>query len=172
MKTEWLAALALAFTGHVASAMTLEGPVVSVKDGDTVTVLVNGREQHNVRLAGIDAPEVGHGAKKPGQPYGYAAKQVLADLVFNKTVRAECGDIDRYQRKVCDLYLGQSHINGEMVARGYAWVYRQYVPAKSLLIGYESSARNQRIGLWADDMAVPPWDWRHKSWAQEGGSGE
>jgi endonuclease YncB( thermonuclease family) len=50
------AAVAALFAGAHAAADTLEGKVVKVADGDTVTVLV-GREQHRVRLQGIDAPE-------------------------------------------------------------------------------------------------------------------
>jgi endonuclease YncB( thermonuclease family) len=44
-------------------ADTLQGRVVGLADGDTVTVLDNRVEQHRVRLAGIDAPE-------KGQPFG------------------------------------------------------------------------------------------------------
>ena len=40
-----------------ASAETLTGTVVGVADGDTITVLDVNREQHKIRLAGIDAPE-------------------------------------------------------------------------------------------------------------------
>ena len=35
----------------------LEGQVVKVSDGDTITVLDSNKTQHKVRLAGIDAPE-------------------------------------------------------------------------------------------------------------------
>jgi endonuclease YncB( thermonuclease family) len=33
------------------------GKVVAVADGDTITVLDIQRQQHKIRLAGIDAPE-------------------------------------------------------------------------------------------------------------------
>ena len=51
----WIAAsgFALFFLASHAPAATLDGKVVKVADGDTVTVLV-GREQHRVRLQGID----------------------------------------------------------------------------------------------------------------------
>ena len=39
------------------SAATLEGRVVGVADGDTITVLDVNRTQHKIRLQGIDAPE-------------------------------------------------------------------------------------------------------------------
>lgn len=37
-------------------AATLSGTVVGVSDGDTITVLDANREQHKIRVAGIDAP--------------------------------------------------------------------------------------------------------------------
>ena len=48
-----------------------EGVVVSVHDGDTLTVLV-GKQQVKVRLAEIDAPEL-------GQPYDQRSPQFLAE---------------------------------------------------------------------------------------------
>lgn len=48
-------ALLLALT---ASAETLTGKVVGVRDGDTLTLLVAGNQPAKVRLIGIDAPEL------------------------------------------------------------------------------------------------------------------
>ena len=47
----------------------LIGKVVSVYDGDTITVL-SGNTQHMIRLKGIDTPE-------SKQPFGSKAKQVV-----------------------------------------------------------------------------------------------
>jgi len=62
---------------------TLTGRIVSVTDGDTV-VMQTGRigtqNRTRIRLASIDAPERGNN-DRPGQPYGDAAQQFLADLV-------------------------------------------------------------------------------------------
>ena len=44
-------------------AATITGMVVSVADGDTITLLDNSQTQHKIRLGGIDAPE-------KAQPYG------------------------------------------------------------------------------------------------------
>ena len=51
-----------------ASAALLEGRVVRIADGDTLTVLERNQVQHRVRLAGIDAPE-------RGQPFGERSRQ-------------------------------------------------------------------------------------------------
>jgi endonuclease YncB( thermonuclease family) len=71
-------------------AATLEGKVVKVADGDTITILV-GTERHRIRLQGIDAPE-----RK--QPYGKASGRSLSALVAGKQVRVEYDKRDRYGR--------------------------------------------------------------------------
>jgi endonuclease YncB( thermonuclease family) len=47
----------LLFVSCQLQAATLQGKVVSVADGDTVTVLDDQKTQHKIRLQGIDAPE-------------------------------------------------------------------------------------------------------------------
>jgi endonuclease YncB( thermonuclease family) len=63
----------------------LEGRVVGVTDGDTLTLLSADRHPVRVRLAGIDAPE-------RGQPFGARAKRSLAELTFGREVRVEVQD--------------------------------------------------------------------------------
>jgi len=92
--------LALVLLSLTASADVLEGRVVSVADGDTITILNSNRQQHRIRLAGIDAPE-------KGQPYGQRSKQHLADLAFGKDAKADRYKIDRYGRDVCNAYQRQ-----------------------------------------------------------------
>src|SRR5439155_18686272 len=56
----------------------LSGMVVGIADGDTITILRNGRAER-MRLNGIDCPE-------KGQAFGTRAKQVTSALAFGKTV--------------------------------------------------------------------------------------
>jgi endonuclease YncB( thermonuclease family) len=95
---------------HAASATEwlVEGKVVALSDGDTITVLDENKKDHIVRIAGIDAPE-----KK--QPYGNASRENLAKLVFNKFVEVRCYKRDRYGREVCRVYEGQRDIGLEQV---------------------------------------------------------
>jgi endonuclease YncB( thermonuclease family) len=74
-------------------AETLTGYVVSVADGDTITVLDASKVQYKIRLSGIDAPE-------KAQPFGDRSKQNLARMVFNKDVSIEWSKQDRYGRIV------------------------------------------------------------------------
>ena len=81
----WITALCL--VGMVASTHAgthqIEGRIVGVHDGDTITLLDADNRQHKIRLDGIDAPEL-------GQPFGRASKQHLAELLANREAVAEC----------------------------------------------------------------------------------
>jgi endonuclease YncB( thermonuclease family) len=73
--------LVLGILTLTAWAEILEGRVVSVADGDTVTLLDSNRQQHRIRLAGIDAPE-------KAQPFGQRSKQHLSNLAFGKDAKS------------------------------------------------------------------------------------
>lgn len=145
----WLAAFLLVFN---ASAAQISGRVVSIADGDTLTVLVD-RKQIKVRLADIDAPE-----RK--QPYGTRSRQSLAELCHRKPATVVRRDKDRYGRVVGYVSCAGIDANAEQVRRGVAWVYDRYAPAGSSLRPLEAKARAAQRGLWADARAAPPWDWR------------
>jgi micrococcal nuclease len=90
----------------------LEGKVVRIADGDTITVLVD-RKQVKVRLSAIDAPE-------RGQDFSQRSRQALADLVFGKEVSTETHGKDRYVRVIGDVYVGGKPVNEIMVRQGWA----------------------------------------------------
>lgn len=129
------------------------GDVVGVADGDTITVLRD-NEQVKVRLAEIDAPE-------KAQPFGNKSKQALSALVHGKAVLVVEQGHDRYKRTIGRVYHGAVDVSAEQVKQGMAWVYRKYSKDVSLL-PLENEAKALRLGLWADDEPVPPWEWRHK----------
>ena len=59
--------LLLSVSPSHSAASILEGIVIKIADGDTITVLDSNKVQHRVRIAGIDAPEKGrsHSATLP-----------------------------------------------------------------------------------------------------------
>lgn len=117
--------------------------------------------QHRIRLSQIDAPEIGHGKRNPGQPFSKASKQSLSDLIYGREVRADCETKDKYGRQVCAIWMGQMDVNLEQVRRGMAWVYRKYARDPSYYQAEEEARRTGR-GLWSHTDAIPPWEWRHR----------
>jgi endonuclease YncB( thermonuclease family) len=141
-------------------AETIDGRVVGVSDGDTITVLDNSKKQHKIRLSGIDAPE-------SKQPFGQASKRHLSNLIFNRNVTLYCGKTDKYKRQVCVVMVNGQDANLAQVKAGMAWWYRAYakeqIPEhRAQYQAAEMDAQLQRIGLWQDNAPVPPWEWRHK----------
>lgn len=135
-------------------ASALEGKVVGITDGDTLTLLTAGKVQVKVRLAEIDTPE-------SSQPYGEKAKQALSSLAFGKQANIEVQDQDRYGRQVGRVYVGKIDVNAELIRIGAAWVYRKYNKDMGLL-RLEDDARAAKRGLWAlaEAQRIPPWEWR------------
>lgn len=142
-----------AFSPLAVSGENITGMVVGVSDGDTITVLIGGRDQIRVRLANIDAPE-------KSQPFGQRSKQALSDLVFGKPVECERSGTDRYGRTIALCHVGITNVNLSMVRSGMAWVYRMYAKNVPDYYAAEEHARIRGVGLWADKEPVPPWDWR------------
>lgn len=159
--SQWIALLTMSITA-VAFADDIQCRVVGISDGDTFTCLVASRTQIKVRMGNIDTPE-------SAQPYGQKAKRELSSLLFGKTITLKTEGKDRYGRVIGYAYADGLDANREMVARGAAWVYRQYNRDPSLL-DVEKAAREARLGLWRlpESDIVPPWEWR-KSGKQLGG---
>ncbi|MFA5488546.1 MAG: thermonuclease family protein [Candidimonas sp.] len=150
-------------------AYTLTGKVVNVADGDTFTLLADGRQQR-VRLASIDAPEQSKDAKRRGQPMASASRKALAVLLAGKTVTAQCYEKDRYSRHICNVPLEDGRIvNRVMVQDGLAWANmegRGKFMRDPALHALERDARQARKGLWAVGNPVAPWAWRYQCWTQ------
>jgi micrococcal nuclease len=149
-----LLVLVLALVVQARAEDVIIGKVVRVADGDTITVFEN-RTQHRIRLFGIDAPE-------RRQDFSNKAKQFVSELVFGKQVRVAKHDIDRYDRIVGIVYVGNVCVNEELVRNGLAWVYRYYckIPLCGDWLELEAQARAGKVGLWSHPEPVAPWEFR------------
>ena len=127
------------------------GKVVSIADGDTITVLLD-KVQHRIRLQHIDAPE-------SGQDFGTKAKKVLGDKVFGQEVKIVWIGRDKYKRILGEVHLDDRNINLEMVKEGFAWHYVQYSKSQEYAKA-EKEAKEKKLGLWAMGSPTPPWDFR------------
>ncbi|MGH1445212.1 MAG: thermonuclease family protein [Cognatishimia sp.] len=96
-------------TAHpVVVTRVLEGPAY-VTDGDTITI-----QKTQVRLYGIDAPELHH-------PFGKNAKWAMVRLCRGQRIRAEVTDEDEYGRTVAKCFLPDGRdLSEEIVKQGLA----------------------------------------------------
>jgi endonuclease YncB( thermonuclease family) len=129
------------------------GTVVGISDGDTVTVLNTEKRQVKIRLTEIDAPE-------SKQAFGAQSKQSLTELCFKKTVVVIDNGTDKYKRTLGRIRCDGVDANAEQVKRGMAWAYRQYLTDQSIA-SFEDIAKAEKLGLWADNEPMPPWEFRH-----------
>ena len=141
-----------------AVAVELDGTIVGVADGDTVTLLDSSKTQHRIRLDGIDAPE-------RTQPHGQRSRQSLAALAHGRIAHADCPKVDRYGRAVCRVIIDGVDVGLEQIRRGYAWHYVKYAHEQRAIdreryARAESDARHTHSGLWSFSDPVPPWDYR------------
>lgn len=130
----------------------LTGKVISVADGDTITILTDSNEKIKIRLEGIDAPE-------RGQDFGSKSRQHLNELCYGKTVQVEKKGVDQYGRLLGVVYVGNLNLNEEQIRSGLAWYYRQYVddPRLDLL---EQTARQEKLNIWSVKNPLAPWEFR------------
>lgn len=133
-------------------AHTWTGRVVAIHDGDTLTVLRYGRGV-KLRLYAIDAPEL-------AQPFGRQSRKALSNLCYGRYARVEAVGEDKYERTLARVRCGGLEANAEQLRRGMAWHYTQYNQDPDLR-QVEAEARRQRLGLWSDRRAEPPWAYRH-----------
>jgi endonuclease YncB( thermonuclease family) len=129
--------------------------VVEVHDGDTIKVKSQEGESFQIRLLGIDSPEL-------KQSFGAEAKTYTEEHLLGKDVLMDVREKDRYNRLVAEImYSSGASFNRELVSVGLAHWYRQFAPAREDLRAAEDSARAQKLGVWALPSPVLPSDFRY-----------
>ena len=134
------------------NAQTIQGKVVRVVDGDTITILDESKVQHKVRLNRIDAPE-------KSQAFGEVSRKHLANMVAGKFVKIEWEKKDKYERILGEVIVGDVNANLKMVQDGLAWHFKRFDNTKEYALA-ESEARAKKVGLWKDANPIPPWEFR------------
>lgn len=140
----------LAFLWLIAAKLNDGGETVHsgqfhAADGDSLTV---GAER--MRLAGIDAPELGQSCERAGVAWacGQEAKRALQGLVARVDTQCSGSERDRFDRLLVICHAGGVDINAELVRRGMAVSYGAYGDE-------EAQARADRVGLWAGRFEMP-----------------
>lgn len=133
--------------------------VAKVVDGDTLDIVMTGKAVR-VRLIGLDTPEIVD-PRKPVQCFAREASGKAKQTLNGQSVRIETDPsqdtYDTYGRLLAYVYLSDGILfNKYMVAEGYGHEYTYRLPYKyqADFKAAEKSARENKKGLWADDMCA------------------
>lgn len=140
---------ALALLGFPALAQAFSGVVVSVHDGDTLTVMAEDRKMQ-VHVAEIDAPEL-------HQSFGARSRDSLAQMCLGK--QAEVSVVASRRAGTTGRVLCEGVDAGaKQVGSGLAWVSGHRSASPLFLL--EDQAQRNREGLWSERNPAPPWAYR------------
>ncbi len=135
----------------------INGRVISIEDGDTITILVDSRPVR-VRFFGIDSPE-------RGQDYYRTARKRVSVLCYRTDVKVQPKGKDVYGRTLGIVFLADGrNLNQLLVEEGLAWWFQKYAPRDKKLKSLEEAARKAKRGLWSMDDPIPPWEYRKPIW--------
>lgn len=106
------------------------GRVIKVYDADTITIASRLPYKESplyrlsVRLNGIDTPEIkGKGISDEEKEAAKLARDFVHNLVYNKNVRLENIQTEKYGRILADVYIGDIHVNELLLRERYAVKY-------------------------------------------------
>jgi len=148
------------------TAATLQGTVTWIYDGDTIEVAKVGK----VRLIGIDTPEkddsdrddfyLRQGVNRATlRRVAGQSRQFLIETVKGQrvTLEADAEEYDRHGRRLAYVFLPDgSLLNEQLLARGYAAVYRRFdFRLKPDFEKVEALARQRALGLWEPSEGSP-----------------
>lgn len=142
-----------------AAPQYFEGWVVAVHDGDSLHVRDGRGQRRRIRLAFIDAPEL-------GQAHGHNSRNGLRARLEGRQVRVTLWEKDRYRRWVASVHLDGEDMALWQLQQGAAWHYRSVARSRQSRSDYahyaaaEVSARHFNRGLWRDAQPTPPWRFR------------
>jgi micrococcal nuclease len=135
-------------------------------DGDTCQIITPSGLWLNVRLAGIDAPEISHlniKSRVSSQPFADQSRDQLLKLTRGSTNLAiKQLDIDPYNRAIVEIYADGKSVNLKMLELGLAERYRgkSKISNMSDYKKAEQAARKAKKGIWGLDHYQSPSEWR------------
>lgn len=147
-----LVAAAVALLTLLAEERETVAGLASAMDGDSLRV--GGLE---IRLAGIDAPELRQTCTRDERPYGCGAeaKAELARLAEGWVVSCRIEERDRYRRHVATCRVGGEDLGAALVRGGLAISYEGRYRRE------EAGAKAAKTGLWGGSF-VEPAQWRRE----------
>lgn len=125
--------------------------VTSVIDGDTIKVIVQGKEE-TVRMILVDTPETKH-PDKPVEPFGPEASEFTTKTLDGKDVYLELDvqERDQYGRLLAYVWIGGKLFNKMLLEKGLARVavYPPNVKYVDEFRAAQKQAQEKGIGIWS-----------------------
>lgn len=136
----------------------IEGKVVRVLDGDTLSVRTPEGPVHIIRLQAIDAPD-------EKQDHAKKSRRNLEELVEDKDVKVVAHKTDQAGNLIGSVYLLGRDIGLVQIEMGMAWHFKQFgyeqtAASRKSYAQAEAKAKAERLGLWEKGNPVPPWEFR------------
>jgi endonuclease YncB( thermonuclease family) len=129
---------------------------VHVLDGDTVMVEKTDQTRVVVRLLGIKALDPTH--DRYGRDAAAALRNHLTDQPARVRVQQDSdgrAKIDRHERVIAELFVGDRNLGITLVKDGLALVYTVYpFDAINTYLEHQARARELERGLWGDPDAA------------------
>jgi micrococcal nuclease len=131
----------------------LAGRVTYVIDGDTVVVRLDSEQPVQVRLIGINTPEIAHFGK-PGECFGIRAATITRRLALGRRVLLQAGRErhDRYGRLLAYVHVlgGPDDLERTLLVRGAAHTLAiaPNIDRAAAYAQVEAEAREAGRGLW------------------------
>src|SRR5690606_9449977 len=134
----------------------IRGKITYVSDGDTYHfVSEENNNKLRIRLSEVDCPET-------LQEFGLEAKEFVVNRILNKEVLIQIKEEDRYGRYVAHIiYDDGKSLAEELLKNGWAWHFKRYSD-NDRFSELEEEARSKKLGLFANEKAIPPWEFRSK----------
>lgn len=136
-------------------------------DGDTCQIFTSRGFWFSIRLAGIDAPEIGRFGARHESPQIFAneARTKLLNILGNSSeLTVKQIDLDPFNRPVVEIFAGGDCVNIKLLELGLAERYR----GNSKLIDSasydtaEASAKKLKRGIWSLKDYKSPSAWRRE----------
>jgi micrococcal nuclease len=148
--------------------------VVRLIDGDTIEVRFPDGHTEDVRLLGVDTPEV-HVAVDPPEyesipdteagrdwlrDWGHKASEFARNQLGGKTVEiATDPQADRrgsYGRLLVYVYVDGQNFNRQLIEQGYARLYDSDFSSRDAFASAEQTAQSNDVGLWNFEGSTTP----------------
>lgn len=142
-------------------ALAWHGVVDKVIDGDSLRIRHESGRVYDVRLYGVDAPEL-------PQTNGHEARDAARKLVNGKAVEVQVINVDPNGTTIAVVSINDQYsLQAFLVGSGLAWVYDGHCDLKicNQWRSMQQQAKAANRGLWIDPHPVPPWKWREQSHA-------